>query len=299
MTTFWITRHILLRNLRDLPSMALQIVLPLMVIVILGSTLSAGFAPGEAGEAGSAGVAEDVGATGGPSAAGEPGHRDPYPIIHEYRGLRSTDYYAVTVTVMMVMFGLVYGADSVAEQRRGSVADRLVPAGAGAASVRLGVWIATVLTVVLQGLTIVVGTALFLGVPWWHEFPGVVIVITVIAGFAGIAGVVAGEAVRSWAAVRVIMQAVVFFWTFIAGGFVRFPAASPFLRALRVTSPAYHANRALLAMLPGMGVPAGAEPGGVASGALVQALPSIGVLLLAAALLLTVALALPIQRRSR
>jgi len=280
-------RYTLLRNMRDLSSMALQIILPLVVIVILGSTLSAGFEDEQS----------ERRERNEPSRIDQGAHPTPYPIIHEHRPLRAMDYYAVTVTVMMVMFGVVYAADSVVEQRQGRMAGRLAMAGMDPGSGRLGVLIATTLTVVIQGLTIVLFTGLVLRVPWWDEFPGVVVVIAVVAFFAGTAGVLIGETIGSYGTPRVVMQTVVFFWTFIAGGFVRFPVTSPLVRFMRVSSPAYHANRALLAMLPGMRIPGGTGPGGTGQDAFAQALPSIGLLLLAAVVLSASTVAVQAYRR--
>lgn len=199
----WITGIIVIRNLRDYGSMALQVLLPVAVVAILGNTLG------------------------------------------------NVQHYTVVMIVLMVLFAIIYSGDSLVELRSSPVAVRFDLARVHPVEQHLAVWIASALTTTVQGVLIVAATGMLFQIPWMMHLPGVIAVIVVLSVCAAGGGILAVQVFPRWEQARSLLQALVFFWTFIAGGFIPFPATRRVVHLLRTASPAHYGQRALLALLTG------------------------------------------------
>ena len=240
------------RQLRDTQSLLLQVALPILLIVLLGGALSDGL-----GIPGSPGTAEQT-------AERAPRLVEPeVPVItrlatHNGLPLRATDYYAVTITVMIVLFGALYVSDSMHELRVVTALRQI--AGRSRASAITGVVLASTLTVWLQALLLAVVTRVGLNAAWGVRPLWLAMALLVVALFACTAGGIAALTVRSQSRTTLLLQVLIFGSTVAAGGFIPYTASAGALRLLRRATPSHAAHRALFGLIHAAGADGAANP---------------------------------------
>jgi ABC-2 type transport system permease protein len=155
------------------------------------------------------------------------------------------DYYAVTMLVMFIMWGIFSGAQSLTEDLFTPMKTRIYTAPIGKINYFLGKSIGVFGTFILQIAVIIFFTKWVYGVQWggslWPIFA-----ISMMLSFVAISiGIAIGLSAPSETASSTIINGFVIISTFVAGGFFPIEMESPAFRIIRSLSPSYHAQQGI------------------------------------------------------
>ncbi len=161
------------------------------------------------------------------------------------------DYYAVTMLVMFIMWGIFSGAQSLTEDLFTPMKTRIYTAPIGKINYFVGKSIGVFGTFILQILIIIFFTKWVYGVQWgdslWPIF-----VISVMLSFVAISiGIAIGLLAPSENTSATIINGFVIISTFVAGGFFPLEMESSLFRILRSLSPNYHAQQGIFNVVYG------------------------------------------------
>ncbi|NBG86919.1 ABC transporter permease [Isachenkonia alkalipeptolytica] len=155
------------------------------------------------------------------------------------------DYYAVTMLVMFIMWGIFTGAQSLTEDLFTPLKTRIYMAPVGKLSYFLGKTIGVLGTFIFQILVIIFFTKWVYGVGWGETlWPilGISVVLSLVAIAIGIAIALSAPSESGSAA---IINGFVVISTFVAGGFFPIEMESSLFRIIRSLSPNYHAQQGI------------------------------------------------------
>lgn len=155
------------------------------------------------------------------------------------------DYYAVTMLVMFIMWGIFTGAQSLTEDLFTPMKSRIYNAPVGKISYFLGKSLGVLGTFIVQILVIIFFTRWVYGVQWgpslWPIFT-----ISLMLSFVAISiGIAIGLLAPSETASATFINGFVVISTFLAGGFFPIEMESSLFRVLRSFSPNYHAQQGI------------------------------------------------------
>jgi len=161
------------------------------------------------------------------------------------------DYYAVTMLVMFIMWGIFSGAQSLTEDLFTPMKTRIYTAPIGKINYFLGKSIGVFGTFILQILIIIFFTKWVYGVQWGESlWP--IFAISVMLSFVAISiGIAIGLLAPSENASATIINGFVVISTFVAGGFFPLEIESTLFRVLRNLSPNYHAQQGIFNVVYG------------------------------------------------
>jgi len=161
------------------------------------------------------------------------------------------DYYAVTMLVMFIMWGIFSGAQSLTEDLFTPMKTRIYTAPIGKINYFLGKSIGVFGTFILQILVIIFFTKWVYGVQWGESlWP--IFAISVVLSFVAISiGIAIGLLAPSETASATIINGFVVISTFVAGGFFPIEMESSVFRIIRSLSPNYHAQQGIFNVVYG------------------------------------------------
>lgn len=156
------------------------------------------------------------------------------------------DYYAVTMLVMMIMYGSLYAVSGMKGSYLAFVGRRIKCTPIGGAEHYFGLVMANVSTVFVQALILLAFTHFVFGVNWGQN-PGFVILVVFILVLVAIGlGTVVAMAVSEEVVAVNLVNGLIPAFTFIAGGYIKFPVPDgSFLAVLQHISPNYLAQTAI------------------------------------------------------
>lgn len=155
------------------------------------------------------------------------------------------DYYAVTMLVMFIMWGIFSGAQSLTEDLFTPMKTRIYSAPVGKFNYFLGKSLGVFATFFVQILVIILFTRWVYGVTWGQNLGSILGVSMVLSFVAIIIGIAIGLSTPSETASAMIINGFVIISTFVAGGFFPLEMESPFFRVIRSLSPNYHAQQGI------------------------------------------------------
>lgn len=161
------------------------------------------------------------------------------------------DYYAVTMLVMFIMWGIFSGAQSLTEDLFTPMKTRIYTAPIGKINYFLGKSVGVFYTFILQILVIILFTKWVYGVQWGESlWP--IFAISMMLSFVAISiGIAIGLLAPSETVSATIINGFVIISTFVAGGFFPIEMESSVFRILRSLSPNYHAQQGIFNVVYG------------------------------------------------
>ena len=157
---------------------------------------------------------------------------------------RAIDYYAVTMLVMVILYGSLYASHGMARDYLHDLGKRLKATPLRGWELFLGKIISYVALVSVQGLIVVAFTKFIYGVNWGTNI-GMVILITVLVSLFSIGlGIMVCMFTRDSMLSAKVLNILIPVMTFVAGGYVRIVRPGPAFRILQHLSPNYLAQTA-------------------------------------------------------
>lgn len=162
------------------------------------------------------------------------------------RGLmpNAMGYYAVTMLVMIMMYGSLYSAYTLKRSYLAAIGRRIKASPISPSEQYIGVIAANVVTVFTQALIIIAFTRLAYGVSWGDNLPLVLLIVFVMAVLSAGLGAMAVMAAREESRAHSFLNVIIVVFTFIAGGYIKISLPGA-LAHLQYLSPNYLAQTAL------------------------------------------------------
>lgn len=135
----------------------------------------------------------------------------------------SMEYYSVTMLVMTMLFGTMFASYGLSEDLLRSVGQRMSAAPLFGFEQYLGKVAGSAFFVWLLGIVLIVATAVFFRVPWFHNFGSLLAVCAAISIFATSLGALSIIVFRSEELSGMILNLIILAWTLFAGGFIILP----------------------------------------------------------------------------
>ncbi|MCR3921407.1 MAG: ABC transporter permease [Firmicutes bacterium] len=167
-----------------------------------------------------------------------------YPVAASEIMPGAMDYYAVTMLMMIIMYGAMYSAFGMGESYLAAIGNRIKSTPVRAAEHYGGLVLGNVATVYFQGLILLAFTKYVYGVNWGDNLPLILIIMFVITcvsiGLGAMIVMVTKDSTLSSGILNVIIPV----FTFVAGGYINlsFPGK---LSWLQYISPNYLAQTAV------------------------------------------------------
>ncbi|MEB2302395.1 ABC transporter permease [Lysinibacillus xylanilyticus] len=133
---------------------------------------------------------------------------------------RAIDYYAITMFVMILMYGIAYVAEGLGEEVFGSMKDRFRSLPVKGYEMFLGKILGSIVLLLLQGLIIFGITKYAFNVDWGNSIGFVLLMLLVISFFATAFGVMLCTIARDVNQIRGLINTLVPLFTFISGGYL-------------------------------------------------------------------------------
>jgi ABC-2 type transport system permease protein len=143
---------------------------------------------------------------------------------------RAIDYYAVTMIVMIIMYGASYGCSELDEIYFKNIGKRIKTTKVRAFEHITGVVLGAIFTVLLQGVVLVAFTKYVYGANWGNNPLPIILIMIALSILSTSIGVmvsaVIGDSERANSLIRVIVP----IFTFVSGGYFKIPLGnSPIL----------------------------------------------------------------------
>lgn len=147
---------------------------------------------------------------------------------------RAIDYYAITMFVMILMYGVAYVAESLGEEMFGSMKDRFRSLPVKSHEMFLGKTLGSIVLLLIQGLIIFGITKYAFGVDWGDSIGFVLLMLLLISFFATALGIMLCTVAKNVDQIRGLINMLVPLFTFISGGYFAID-----LGVLKYLSPNY------------------------------------------------------------
>ncbi len=167
------------------------------------------------------------------------------PISAEITRPKSIDYYAVTMLIMAMMFGTMYGGQAVTEDKLRNTYIRLNTAPIKQTELVLGQILGTIVTLFMQALIIIGITKYIYKANWGNNMAFVLFVCFSVIVLAVSLGILVFKLMKTHNAANGLLTLLVNVFTFISGGYVPIDMLSENMERISVISPNYLAQQAI------------------------------------------------------
>jgi ABC-2 type transport system permease protein len=172
-------------------------------------------------------------------------------------------YYAISMSVMYVLFSANEGGRSLLQERRTGTINRLLSAPLSRSTILSGKILGVCFLALAQFLLVILVATLAYGVRWTDSPLGFVLMIACTVGCMSGLGVLLCSVFKTEAQAGAIGPAVAMILTFLAGGMFVFGQVPPWMNAVMHISPVRWAMDGFLELMNGRGVTAVLLPAGV------------------------------------
>ncbi|HOL17899.1 MAG TPA: ABC transporter permease, partial [Bacillota bacterium] len=155
------------------------------------------------------------------------------------------DYYAVTMLVMIIMYGSLYACFGMKESYLDAVGKRIKGSPIRGTEHYVGLVLANVVTVFLQALVVIAFTRYAYGVNWGENLPLILLITFTLVLLSIGLGTMIAMVTRSEMLAGGILNGLIPVITFMAGGYYRFSIPGKIFSALQHLSPNYLAQTAI------------------------------------------------------
>jgi ABC-2 type transport system permease protein len=133
---------------------------------------------------------------------------------------RAIDYYGITMTTLIIMYGSMYGAGGINGERTRKTGNRILSSPTKRYQFFIGQNIGTFASLIFQLLTVVILSRYVLGV-YWGDSPGVVFLIMASEVFMAISlGIGAAFIFKSQGVIFGVLNAMIPLMIFLGGGYI-------------------------------------------------------------------------------
>ena len=167
------------------------------------------------------------------------------PVVEGGEKPRAMDYYAVTILVMILMYGSMYTSEGIGSLKEESTGKRLRVSPVKAYQIFAGVTLASIVTVFAQGVILVLFTKHVYGVNWGSSITITLMIVFIMTLLSSSIGMVVGTLIPNMRTAEIVLTTAVPVFTVIAGGYVVLGDLEGILGKLQLISPNYHMQNAL------------------------------------------------------
>ena len=167
------------------------------------------------------------------------------PVVEGGEKPRAMDYYAVTILVMILMYGSMYTSEGIGSLKEQSIGKRLRVSPVKAYQIFAGVTLASIVTVFAQGVILVLFTKHVYGVNWGSSITITLMIVFIMTLLSSSIGMVVGTLIPNMRTAEIVLTTAVLVFTVIAGGYVVLGDLEGILGKLQLISPNYHMQNAL------------------------------------------------------
>ena len=167
------------------------------------------------------------------------------PLTTEGATPKAMDFYAVTMLVMIILYGANYAAVGLGENIHEPVGKRRKIAPVKNYQIYAGETLAVVLTVFMQGVVLILFTKYAYQANWGENIFVPILVVFVLTLFATGLGTMLCVVFKNTTSASVALNIIVPATTFIAGGYMPLELPGRFLPLLRNISPNHFAQKAI------------------------------------------------------
>lgn len=132
---------------------------------------------------------------------------------------RAIDYYAITMLVMILMYGIAFVAEGLGEEMFGSMKDRFRSLPVKSHEMFLGKTLGSIILLLIQGLIILGVTKYTFDVDWGDSISFVLLMLLLISFFATALGILLCTIAKNVDQIRGLINMLVPLFTFISGGY--------------------------------------------------------------------------------
>ncbi|MFZ5354123.1 MAG: ABC transporter permease [Bacillota bacterium] len=158
---------------------------------------------------------------------------------------RAIDYYAVTMLIMTMMYGTLYGGQAITSDKHKNTYIRLNTAPIRQSELVIGQVLGTIVTLFLQAVILIAFTKLAYKVDWGTSIPFILFVCISIIILSVSLGIMVFKLFGNPNAANALLSIMIQIFTFIAGGYVPIDILSSTLEKFSVLSPNYLAQQAI------------------------------------------------------
>lgn len=131
------------------------------------------------------------------------------------------DYYAITMLVMIIMYGSIYGNFAIDKSYYSSVGNKIKSAPVRLGSIFLGEGIGVVVTIMLQVIVLLLVSNFAFGVNFGNSIPIILLVSLSLSVLSTILGMFACMVTKKGLLGLALLNVLVPIFTFLSGGFVK------------------------------------------------------------------------------
>ncbi|MGL4107538.1 ABC transporter permease [Clostridium sp. LP20] len=133
----------------------------------------------------------------------------------------SIDYYAITMLVMIIMYGSIYGNFAIDKSYYGTVGNKIKSAPVKPGSIFIGEGIGVVLTIMLQVIVLLLVSNFVFGVNFGNSIPLILLVSLSLSVLSTLLGMLACMVTKKGLIGLALLNVLVPILTFLSGGFVK------------------------------------------------------------------------------
>lgn len=149
----------------------------------------------------------------------------------------SLDYYAISMLLMTMMYGTMYGCSAMSEERFLNTDIRLKSAPLKTYQIYIGKVTGTILTLMIDAVLIILFTKYVYKVNWGSNILAIMFACLSLAVLAAGIGVTGFMLIGDESKTQVILNVLVPLFTFLGGGYIPSQYLSPMMKRISVISP--------------------------------------------------------------
>ena len=161
----------------------------------------------------------------------------------------STDFYAVTILTLIILYASLFGASRARTERRLGTANRILSAPVGRAQLLIGQVGGSLITLVAQAAVLIAFSRFVLGAYWGAHLLTVGALIVAESIMIVSAGVAAAYLLPNEAAIVAVLNTIIPVLAFFGGTYVPLDMMGPVVERLAAYSPLKWLNQALLGVI--------------------------------------------------
>lgn len=167
---------------------------------------------------------------------------------------RAIDYYAVTMLVMILMYGTQYGCHGIGEDYLENKGKRIKTTPIKSYEQFIGITLGHVFTVMCQSVVLILFTKYAYKANWGGNMPGILLISFTLSVLAIALGMMLSVLLKDRMKASAVLSLIVPIMTFIAGGYAPLNAGSSAFAKIMYISPSYLAQTALFNTIYGQSI---------------------------------------------
>lgn len=161
----------------------------------------------------------------------------------------ATDFYAVTMLTLILMYASLFGASRARAERRLGTADRIVSAPVGRAQLLVGKVLGSLITLMAQAAVLIVFSRYVLGAYWGTHLLTIGVLVVAESVMIVSVGVAVAYLLPSEGATAAVLNTIIPFFAFFGGAYVPLDMMGPAVQRIGAYSPVKWLNQALLGVI--------------------------------------------------